>query len=260
MPAVNKYFFLTAFLICCHTFSMAQEADTSDDTEPAIATEYTGTVPARPVVYNSQQPTGAQWNKIINDKDFWYKDKIEYTPQPPGKTPKQPDLRWLDRIVLFFRFFTTVLGHAILLGLLIAIVGYVLYRIVSGEGKGLFVKNSKKQITPDEEQVSEEDLLASNWESKLQKALHIGDKRLAVRYSYMLVLQLLQHRNLISYRHDKTNIEYYRELVDEDTKNAFRRMMRQYEYSWYGNYPPSQPSFDEYFGIFKHLKNKLNVQ
>lgn len=238
---------------------MAQETDVPEDTEPA-ASEYAGAVTTTPVVYNSQQPTGAQWHKIVNDKDFWYKDKTEYTPKPPRKAPEKADLSWLEWIVGFFRFFTTVLGKIILLTLLVAIVGYVLYRIISGEGNGLFGKNSKKLAEPDEAHVSEEDLLTNNWENQLQKALDSGDQRLAIRYSYMLVLQMLQHRNLISYRQDKTNIEYYRELADGETKNTFRQMMRQYEYTWYGNYLPSAPAFDEYFGVFKYLKNKLNIQ
>jgi len=258
MRLFSKFVLIFCFMTCCYGNVPAQVADSAVYEQEADYTATDDAITEQPVPYNASSPTDATWETLTNDKAFGYKDKIEFT--PPNEKPRTEIPGWLKVVAAVLQFFTTTAGHVILWSLLILIVGYVIYRIVSGEGKRLFSGSSKKMNAEEDTALQEEDLLANNWETKLQQALDNNDHRLAIRFSYMLVLQMLQHRNLIRYRHDKTNMEYYRELADTETRQSFRQMMRQYEYTWYGNYLPAQPAFDAYFQAFKTLKNKLGHQ
>ncbi len=86
--------------------------------------------------------------------------------------------------------------------------------------------------------------------------MQANEARLAIRYSYMLLLQLLQQKGQIQYRPDKTNYEYYHEL-NETYKKDFRILTRQYEYAWYGNFEVAEDSYRRYMDTFNHLKKTL---
>jgi hypothetical protein len=102
-----------------------------------------------------------------------------------------------------------------------------------------------------------EDIEANNWEELMQQASHNNDARLAVRYSYMWLLQILQQKNLIQYSADKTNYEYYRELAETTYRQPFRTLSKQYEYTWYGKYELSQTAYNDYLSQFHNLKKQL---
>ena len=103
----------------------------------------------------------------------------------------------------------------------------------------------------------EEDITTINWERLLQQARDNNDTRLAIRYTYMWLLQLLQERQLILYRNDKTNYEYYTELNDTSYKQPFKQLSRQYEYAWYGRYAISAAGYDDFAALFNNLRNQL---
>lgn len=268
MRCLNKLFCLLLLLMAPCLLS-AQEVDTTVSSLDSFANVAEGPATTTvepeaaeteeekeiPIIYNSQQPTDAQWRSVTSDKDFSYKDQQEYEEEketPPSKP--SPFLLFIARVL---QFFASTAGHIVLWGLLALIVGYILYRVLSGEGKRLFAKRSESMAEAPGAIVSEEDLLSGNWEHHLQKAIAGGDTRGAIRYSYLLLLQLLQHRDLIQYRQDKTNTEYYRELANTDFRQPFRDLSRQYEFTWYGNFLPSEAVFSTYMQTFNNIKSKI---
>lgn len=256
MHSFSKYLLIFILSVCCCVPAIAQGPDTAvyQQQQPDNPDGIEGnTLP-----YNTNHPSDATWDQLTTGKDFDYKDKVEFAPPPEKNSAEVPG--WLKMVASILRFFTTTAGHVLLWSLLILIVGYIIYRIVSGEGKRLFSRSDKNRNTDTGTASADDYLLTDNWETKLQQALDNNDHRLAIRNSYMLILQLLQHQNQIRYRQDKTNMEYYRELTDPDTRQSFRQMMQQYEYTWYGNYLPAQQAFEAYLRTFNTLKNKLSRQ
>ena len=120
-----------------------------------------------------------------------------------------------------------------------------------------FTRNNKALNNPEAQEPGEEDLYGSNWEALLQKTMRNNDTRMSVRYYYMWLLQLLQESQLIQYRTDKTNHEYYMELKEDSCRQPFRQLSRQYEYAWYGNYPLSSDAFRDYINLFNNLRNQM---
>ncbi len=196
--------------------------------------------------------TASEWKELTNDKDFSYRDKVENKKVPP----KQNNSAFAKFLQAVGAFFSSGIGQILMWGLLILVVGYAVYKLIIGERSGIFGRSSKNQG----EDVSAvvEDINETNWEKLLESAQKEGNLRLAVRYSYMLLLQVLQRSELIQYRNDKTNYQYASELTDTPYKQPFRQLSRQYEYAWYGNFPMTEHSYEEYIGTLMNLKKKLD--
>lgn len=194
-------------------------------------------------------PTQQQWEQITSDKAFGYKTEKE-----GSKVEKDTDSSVIMKFIyLVAAFFSSGIGTALLWILLFAFVAWALYKLFFGN---VFQRGKKYQRPPPGNDDNMEDLAATNWEAALQTAISNNDTRLAIRYSYMLLLQMMQEKGQIQYRPDKTNYEYYHEL-GERYKPGFRLLTRQYEYAWYGNFSVADESYKTYMETFNHLKSTI---
>ena len=242
-------------------FAQGESSDsTAIDTTAATGLEASTPIdgeynaPEHPVIYNSAKPTEARWQQLSADSAYNYRDKREYIPK---KEPPPQDPGWLKAIIAVLQFLSSTTGKVILWSALALIIGYVIYRIVKGQGGGLFA--AKDRAVQEEEAVlSEEGLLEADWEGRMQQAINEGDARLAIRFGYLRVLQLLQQHNYIDYRPEKTNAEYYRELANRPQRQPFRAVTRQYEWAWYGNMPAGREALEAYLNTFRQLKQSLS--
>lgn len=194
-------------------------------------------------------PTQQQWEQLTSDKAFGYKTEKEGVRQKED-TSSNAIMKF---IYLVAAFFSSGIGTALLWILLFAFVAWALYKLFLGN---VFQRSKKYQRPPPGNYDDMEDLAATNWEAALQKAISNNDTRLAIRFSYMLLLQLMQEKGQIQYRPDKTNYEYYNELSDR-YKSGFRLLTRQYEYAWYGNFSVADESYKTYMETFNHLKSTI---
>ncbi len=196
-----------------------------------------------------------QWQQIVQDKAFTYKNDIEAV-QPV----KQYEPGAMQKILMaLFKFFGEGAGNVLLWAIVICVVVYVLYRLFFSGDSFLFGKSKKTMQETATVQTDEEDLANTNWEALLQQAIANNDTRLAVRYSYKWLLQLLQKKELIQYSNDKTNYEYYTELAESDYKQPFKQLSRQYEYAWYGHFSLSPAAYNDYLSLFNNVKKQLGA-
>ncbi len=195
----------------------------------------------------------AQWQQLKNDKAFGYKNDRENI-----VTPKQYKPGALQKFfTAFFEFFGSRAGTTIIWLFVIFVVGFVLYKLFVSNNSFLFGRNKGAIDNSGNMPEETEDIATTNWEALLQQATANNDLRLAVRYSYMWLLQLLQQRELIGYRSDKTNYDYYLELAETQYKQPFKQLSRQYEFTWYGKFNPPASVYNEYISLFMSVKNKL---
>ena len=79
-----------------------------------------------------------------------------------------------------------------------------------------------------------------NFADRLAAAEAAGNLRLAVRLGYLELLKTLTDKALIDWKPDKTNHAYLHELPETGPlRPAFREILRQFEYVWYGEWPLS---------------------
>ena len=211
----------------------------------------------QPVAFSTRaaEPvTAAQWQQLTNDKAFDYKNDKESV-----KPPVQPAntgwlIQFLRAIIAFFSAAKYLIWAIIITGIL-----YIIYKIFAGSGSFMFRKNKKVMNDESPPESNDEDIASTNWEALSLQAINNNDLRLAVRYRYMWLLQLLQKNELIHYRNDKTNYEYYTELRETSYKQPFKQLSRQYEYAWYGHFTLSPAAYAEYEGLFNNLRKQLGA-
>ena len=257
-------YLLSCIILCCAATAAAQGFDEDSVSYNADTAAYSEAddeqetpEPRRAVIYNTSEPNTAQWQQATSSEAYGYRDKREYIKKKtePLKEPKIPG--WYKFLIRFFEFLGSSAGKIVLWSALALIVGYIAYRIIAGQGSGLFGRRDRKESPPEDTgNISEEGLLESIWEEHLRAALAAGDSRLAIRYSYMHLLQAMQERGLIVYRPDKTNAGYYRELT-ESLRQPFRTISRQYEYAWYGNFLPDPAALESYMQTYNGLKKSI---
>jgi hypothetical protein len=70
-----------------------------------------------------------------------------------------------------------------------------------------------------------------------------GDFRLALRYRYLHMIQLLSSRGHIAWRPDKTNHDYLRELSGSPLRDSFRYITYLFNYTWYGHFELDEATY-----------------
>lgn len=96
-------------------------------------------------------------------------------------------------------------------------------------------------------------LKSDNLRALTEDALRSQDFRLALRYRYLLVLQLLIRKDLIAWKSSKTNFDYQKELRNTPYLAHFTEVTRIYNFVWYGHFDLDEATYSELKSAFDHL-------
>lgn len=133
--------------------------------------------------------------------------------------------------------------------LIILFVVYLIVKVIlNKEGGWVFSKSAKKI---DVLENVEENIHNINFGKIVSDAIQNKNYRIAVRYYYLWLLKSLSDKDVIEWDIDKTNADYYNEIVNLDTKKNFRFLSYIYEYSWYGEFELSEEDFKKAELAFK---------
>ena len=107
--------------------------------------------------------------------------------------------------------------------------------------------------------MSEEEHIIKNEDIQklIKEALANNNYRLAVRYYYLYMLQIMTERELIDWEIQKTNEDYLRELEQKQLQQPFKKITRLYDYIWYGEFPIDQEKYQKAENSFLSLKQLL---
>ena len=181
--------------------------------------------------------------EIKKEKTFWYADSsfIKKSKAPDYSTPFfMKD--WVKTL-----FWILVVG-----GFGVALAWYLYHNNIRlFRKKDVIVKEVSQEELP-------ENIFDINYERELTKALVAGDHRLAVRIEFLRLLKILTEKNLIQYRQDRTNMDYIFQLGGKPFYPDFFRVVRHYEYSWYGHFEVSRENYELIAGDFRKLNQQLN--
>lgn len=206
----------------------------------------------------------------INEEDlteFRNNPKFDYEVIETNPTWWDDFKTWLGN--LFLRFFEWIFGVEeaagalvvflrILPYLLLALLLFILIRFfMSVNSSARANSESKKPFVA----LSEEEHIIKNEDIQvlIQKALDDKNYRLAVRYYYLFILQLMSEKELIDWQLQKTNHDYENEIQKPDLKKAFTQITRWYDYVWYGDFVIDEAQYQKaevtFSGLQKTLKN-----
>lgn len=172
---------------------------------------------------------------------------------------------WLGNIVLkFFEWLFGVEKAAgafnvflqILPYLLLVILLFILIKFFLSVNARAVMHAKKNQsivaLSEEEHIIKNEDI-----QQLIATALTQKDYRLAVRYYYMYMLQLMSEKELIVWELQKTNEDYTQELKQQELMMPFAAITRLYNYFWYGEFPIDESKFKKAEIKFLSLKQLL---
>lgn len=174
--------------------------------------------------------------RLAGEDDFWYANAdIE----KKNEEKKEKDFDPSYTPFMQRSWVQTLLWIIIVAGFVGAIIFYLVDSNV-----GLFRKK-KVPLPQGTEENGElpEDIFAINYQKELDRAVAAGNYRLATRLMFLRLLRKLSERQLISYKHDKTNLDYLMELSSKTWYPVFFRLTRHFEYSWYGHFEVGEEAY-----------------
>lgn len=147
-------------------------------------------------------------------------------------------------------------GNFILLLVGAIFVGFLIYYLFNSNVR-LFGKRNKAILRNDVEEVETEDIFAINYQKEIDKAAAGKNYRLAVRLMFLRTLKKMSERNIIRYKPGRTNFDYLMEVNGTKHYPDFFRVVRHYEYSWYGNFDVSERAYGTIKTEFDHFDTSL---
>jgi hypothetical protein len=182
------------------------------------------------------------------DEDFWYADY-----QFEKEKEKERELR--ERKSIFeYGWVRTLLWIIIIGGFAVAIMLFL-----HDSNVRLFRK--KVSVFGDDQLARESDnIFEINYRERIDKAVKEGNYRLAVRLMFLQMLKTMASRNIIQYKQERTNFDYLMQLNRSPHYENFFRLTRNYEYTWYGNFPVNDEAWQKIKNDFEKFNGMLSVK
>lgn len=143
----------------------------------------------------------------------------------------------------------------ILIFLLIALVVYLLVRNGFLGDKSLQNKSLNFDISNEPEDINDLKI-----DPLLMEALRNGDYRLATRFRFLALLQLLNQRKYINWKRENTNRYYVQQLFGNEIQLSFKQLALIYESIWYGDYFIDEARYQLIDKLFKHSFSVINTK
>jgi len=243
---LNKFFLLFSFCCICFLPLKIEAQGQNEEDETYYQEEKTELLPA---VQSQRGLNENEWNTLTKQSDYFYKDADEMVVQE--KT--QNNFNWVKLLNKFFK-------SDLVKWIAYILIGGIVFIILRKIWQNFHDFSRKKAAHAAMETEGNPDKLDEvDWEQLMTNAHQNGQWRQAVRYSYLLVLQKLWAAELIGYTAEKTNADYLRELKNVSLKPNFRRLVRFYEYTWYGQYPIDEQLFLTHLQSIKSFNQKLKI-
>ncbi|MDZ4679151.1 MAG: DUF4129 domain-containing protein [Saprospiraceae bacterium] len=183
---------------------------------------------------------GLDYNKTIKPK------KKKETSTKPADAPELPDLsgsgnffQWL------FRGLLLLAGIAIIVLIVMSIIQ------MNPAPKDVIIRG--QTVEGIDLQHIEENLNTADLDPLIQRAIAQENHTMAVRLYYLAILKKLSQQQLVVWKRDKTNRDYFRELKGSSLQRPFQAVTRDFEWVWYGDGAIGKQDFQRMQGQFQQM-------
>lgn len=183
---------------------------------------------------------GLDYNKTIKPK------KKKATPTTPADAPDLPDISWGGN---FFQW----LFRGLLLVAGIAIVVLIVVSIIQTTPAPKDVAIPGQTVESLDLEHIEENLDTADLNPLIQRAIAQENHPMAVRLYYLAILKKLSQQQLVVWKRDKTNRDYFRELNGSSLQLPFQAVTRDFEWVWYGDGAIGKQDFQRMQGQFQQM-------
>jgi len=173
-----------------------------------------------------------------NDADFQYENELVQTPSIWDRFwawvwRKYDEIMSTEagRVTMKFIFWLLGIGG----------LAFFVYKVARMNRLSLFAAEQQSLTAY---KVESEDIHAIPFDTAINEALQQGNYRLAIRLSYLQNLKLLTDKELIDWRPNKTNTDYWREITSPSLQRSFKSVTNIFEYAWYGSHSVTRGDFE----------------
>ena len=201
---------------------------------------------------NVRYPEKETLARFYNDKDFLY-DR-----EPPAPVTLWDKLKfWIIKniIGIIFAKSTAPLWKTAFYLVFAFVLIFIIARLLKTNIQSLFYKPEAGSLI--EIETPRENIKKSDFDRLISEKIKQKQYRAAVRLLYLKTLKELANKNMIRWKIDKTNIDYFKELQDSQIKKHFEEATLLYEYVWYGNFLLDEELFQRAYKVFKNFNQKL---
>jgi len=202
----------------------------------------------------------ADTKQLKNEDDFWYvsaAEKLETRLKNDSKfrdslmNAHNRELQNENDIALLHQhWFNTLLWILII----IIFSGAIIYFLTQQKISLLSRESATSKHETNEES---EDIFHLSYTKLIQQAEKEKNYRIAIRLMFLQIIKLLSETNNIHYQPDYTNLHYLQQLHQTKFYNEFFKIMRSYEYVWYGKFDVSTENYNTIKEDFSKLQNKI---
>jgi len=104
----------------------------------------------------------------------------------------------------------------------------------------------------------EENINELNFEELIEQHLNQKNYRYVVRLYYLKALKNLSDNETINWQASKTNQEYYNEIEDTETQQAFGKITDLFNHVWYGEFEVNEHKLKDYITDFNNFNKQIN--
>lgn len=222
-------------LVMCISFSAISQDDSdydygNNDNDEFVFDQHEGTVP-RLYKRNVSEQQVKEWQE---DDAFWYANK-DFEKKKNEAAPGNSSGNYIP----FTQrpWFQTILWILIIGGFM-----GVVFWFLSENKVGIF-NRKRENISEEISDEIPEDIFAINYQKEIDQAVRLENYRLAVRLMFLRLLKTMSEKNIIQYKQDKTNLDYLLDTHGQNYYTDFFKVVRDYEYSWYGLFEINRDTF-----------------
>ena len=135
-----------------------------------------------------------------------------------------------------------------------SVVVYVILKLMGINFTGLYRKKNTNEIPYE---TLGENIHIIDFVNSIAEAITQKNYRLAVRLYYLKSLKELTDREMIDWQINKTNRSYVYELNSPTLRPDFETITRQFEYTWYGDFPVDEKQFINIKNQFLTFSNSV---
>ncbi len=176
-----------------------------------------------------------------------------------------PDQTWLEALMSFLINLVDGYGGGDALAVILEVILYLLiffvllliiFNITNLSFRKLFFRSRRKDSVW-EPLYNKQQLHQINYDDLWKEAVANGHYNLAVRYHFRKILQKLSKGGYIAWKPHKRNIDYYFEIKHAAVKSDFKRVYRDFEYVWYGEFQIDKTIYNRISDHFSKLEERI---
>ncbi|MEO1655900.1 MAG: DUF4129 domain-containing protein [Bacteroidota bacterium] len=190
-----------------------------------------------------------KWKEITRDLNYTEKKEKEPPPKEQSSRPQwnMPSLSIESEAI-----------KTILFVMLISVLATFIIWALMQRPEALPQADNSSLLWEEEPNVKE--IQVDAFKENLQKLLSEKDYRRALRVFYLLMLKLMDDKDLIEWKIEKTNADYLADLSEQEFISDFRQITLTYEKVWYGEKKYSEATMMDFIQIFESFSQELEKE